>query len=253
MGCKLKILIALIAFITAQLQINPLLAKTPKSKPTIYFLAGQGADHRLFQKLELAETYKIEHINYTVPEKGMTMTDYAEELATQIDTTKPFILIGTSLGGMLTTEMNEFLSPEKTIIIASAKSRDELPFRYRFQKKFPIYKLVTPKMAWLGAFVMQPLVEPDRNKEKDTFKQMLKDKDPLFLDRTIEMIINWNRTSYSEDIVHIHGNKDHTIPIRNIKYDFLVDKGSHMMTLTKALEISHIIVSILNKSEKNKI
>ena len=253
MSTRFKLLSVFIIFITSLLQINELMANNNPAHPTIYFLAGQGADARLFKNIVLEETYKIEHINYTVPEKGMTMTEYATELSKQIDTTKPFILIGTSLGGMLATEMGDFLSPEKIIIIASAKSSAELPFRYRFQKKLPIYKLVTPKMAWLGAFVMQPLVEPDRRHEKETFKQMLKDKDPLFLSRTIHMIINWDRKSHAEDIIHIHGDKDHTIPHRNLKYDHLVKGGSHMMTLTRGAEMSAILSSILQNIEKNQI
>ncbi len=241
----LHIFIISVFSITIQIQNNYLLANSNSNNSTIYLLAGQGADHRLFKNLQFQENYKIQHINYTIPEKGMTMGAYAKELSKQIDTTQPFILIGTSLGGMLATEMTEFLNPEKVIIIASAKSSAELPFRYRFQKKIPIYKLVTPKMAWLGAFVMQPLVEPDRRKENETFKQMLKDKDPLFLSRTIHMIINWERTTHSEDIIHIHGNKDHTIPIRKVKYDHLIENGSHMMTLTRGEELSALIGGLL--------
>jgi len=243
---QLKVLFVFALCITFQMQYSSdLFANNNPDKPTVYFLAGQGADHRLFKKIELSEDYNFQHINYIVPEKGMSMAEYAKELAKQIDTSKPFVLIGTSLGGMLATEMNDFLSPEKTIIIASAKSSTELPFRYRFQKKVPIYKLVTPKMAWLGAFIAQPIVEPDRRHEKETFKQMLKDKDPLFLSRTIYMIMNWDRTTHAENIIHIHGNKDHTIPIRNLKCDYLIDKGSHMMTLTRGEELSALINEIL--------
>ncbi len=230
---------------TLILQNNDILANNNPDKPNIYFLAGQGADHRLFKKIALKEDYKIQHINYTVPEKGMTMSEYAIELSEQIDTTQPFILIGTSLGGMLATEMGDFLTPEKIIIIASAKKRSDLPFRYRFQKKVPIYKLVFPKLAWWGAFIMQPIVEPDRKQENETFKQMLKDLDPIFLHRTINMIINWERNSYAPNIIHIHGNKDRTIPIRNLEYDHLIENGSHMMTLTRGEELSLLLDKLL--------
>ena len=37
------------------------------------------------------------------------------------------------------------------------------------------------------------------------------------------MIVNWDRTRYSEQIIHIHGDKDHTIPIKNLEYDYLIE------------------------------
>jgi hypothetical protein len=46
-------------------------------------------------------------------------------------------------------------------------------------------------------------------------------------------------------LIHIHGTKDHTIPIKNIKADVVIADGSHMMTLTQAQLISEKINEIL--------
>ena len=215
------------------------------AKISVYLIPGQGADERLFSKLTLDERFKMKHIKYSTPVKHESMSGFAKRLAKQIDQTKPFILIGTSLGGMLATEMAFFLKPEQIILISSAKKRSELPFRYRFQHYIPVYKIVPPQLVKLGAKIFQPLVEPDRNKEKVIFKAMLNAKDPKFLSRTIRLIVNWNRTEHVENIIHIHGNKDSTIPIKNVKFDYSIEGGSHMMTLTRANEISSIIQSIL--------
>jgi pimeloyl-ACP methyl ester carboxylesterase len=218
----------------------------PKS---IYLISGQGADNRLFEKIKLDERFIIKHISYFTPTKGSTMESFAKELAKQIDTTQPFILIGTSLGGMLATEMNDFLNPELTVIISSAKNRNELPLRYRFQKQFPVYKIVPSPIVKMGAKILQPLVEPDRNKHMATFKAMLNAKDSKFLSRTVRMIVTWNRTDHSKNIIHIHGNKDNTIPIKNVQYDYLIQGGSHMMTLTRGEEINQLILQILTKQK----
>jgi len=211
----------------------------------IYLIPGQGSDYRLFKNLLIDNKYKIKYITYNVPGKNMTLHEYAKELALQIDTTEKFVLIGVSLGGMISTEMCEFLNPIKTIVISSAKNRNELPKRYKFQRKFPIYKIVPPHITKIGAKILQPIVEPDRNKEKETCKKMLNDKDPLFLKRTIKMIMEWDRIKYKPEIIHIHGNNDKTIPIRNVKYNYLVPDGSHMMVLTRGEEISNLIYEIL--------
>ena len=217
-------------------------------KPIVYLIPGQGADYRVFNNLKLDEEYEVRHIRYELPEKKMSLTEYAEQLSAQIDTCSRFILIGTSLGGMLAVEMSDFLNPEKVIIIASAKTRKELPGRYRFQKKLPIYKIVSGKMAKWGAQVLQPIVEYDRNQEKETFVQMLKDKDPQFLKRTIAMVMKWEREEYWEGVIHIHGEKDHTIPIKNVDCDYVIKDGSHLMTLTRGEEISNLINALLKDS-----
>ena len=146
---------------------------------------------------------------------------------------------------MLATEMTSFLAPKQTIILSSAKKRSELPFSLRIQRYLPFYKLFPPFLIKFGAKIMQPIVEPDRNKEKEIFKSMLNDKDPKFLSRTIGIIVNWNRENYSDKIIHIHGDKDHTLPIKNVNYNYLIKNGSHLMTLTRGNELSTLIQNII--------
>ena len=222
-------------------------AKSQEAKLTVYLIPGQGSDYRIFNNLDLGDNYDIKFIHHCIPEEGMSMLDYAKELSFQIDTTVPFVLIGVSIGGMLSVEISQLYKPEKVILISSAKCRIELPGRYRFQKCIPIYKLVSGKMSKKGALFLQPIVEPDRDNQKDVFIAMLNDKDPDFLKRTITMIMEWERIEYPEQIIHIHGDNDKTIPVRNVDYDFLVKDGSHMMVLTRGDEISKLVLDILQK------
>ncbi|MEN8116125.1 MAG: alpha/beta hydrolase [Bacteroidota bacterium] len=218
-----------------------------ESKPVVYLIPGQGADYREFKNLEIDSRFDTAYVHYFTPEKGLAIKDYAKALSKQIDTSRTFYLVGVSLGGMLATEMGDFLHPEKIILISSAKSRKELPGRYTFQQTIPVYKLVPPGVIKLGAKIMQPIVEPDRKHEKETCITMLRDKDPLFLKRTVKMIMEWERVNYRDDIAHIHGDNDHTIPARNVKYNHLVKNGSHMMVLTRGDEISVLINKILQE------
>ncbi|WP_320004605.1 hypothetical protein [Shiella aurantiaca] len=146
---------------------------------------------------------------------------------------------------MLCAELSEVLNPEKVIIISSAKNRQELPFCYTFQRIIPLYKLMPPRLLLGGAKMLQPLVEPDRNKNKATFQQMLGAKDPLYMKRSIGMIIRWERTLNSQKIIHIHGDNDHTLPIRRVRSDHVVPNGSHMITLTRFEEVKQILLKEL--------
>jgi len=215
------------------------------SKPVVYLIPGQGADARLYKNIHLDSLFEVRNIEYFTPEKEWDMSDFARQLAKQIDTTSRFSLVGVSLGGMLATEMADFLKPDTVVLVSSAKSRKELPFRYRVQKTIPVYKFVPGSIVKLGAKVLQPIVEPDRGKDAKTFKAMLRDKDPKFLKRTVKMILEWDRQEFDPRIVHIHGDLDKTIPARNVAFDYLVEDGSHMMVLTRGELISQLLNQIL--------
>ena len=213
-----------------------------QEKTNVYFVQGQGSDKRLFDSIHLSDQFEIHFVEYGAPERKWTMNDFAHSLVNQIDTTKPFILVGTSLGGMLCVEMAEFLHPEKTILISSAANRKELPFRYRFQRVIPIYMIVPGFVMKGSARILQPIVEPDRKVNKTTFKAMLKAKNAKYMRRTVKIIMRWKRTSNSGSFVRIHGENDHTIPIRNVKkVDYRIENGSHMITLTRGREISVLL------------
>ena len=217
-----------------------------QTKKIIYCFPGQGSDKRIFDSLTIDTAFEVKIIEYGTPDKGMTLRSFAKELSKQIDTNRKFILVGVSLGGMICSELSDILSPEKTIIISSAKNRTELPFRYKFQRVIPIYKIFPGSFLLAGAKMLQPIVEPDRKKNKKTFKNMLSDKNATYMKRTIGLIIKWDKVDETKKIYHIQGSKDHTLPVRNIKDpDYDVDGGSHMMTLTRAGEISDILNKIL--------
>jgi len=217
-------------------------------KMQLYLIPGQGSDYRIYKNLELdSNLFELHFIEWQIPEKNDNMKSFATTIAKQIDTTKPFSLIGVSLGGMIATEINDMYKAQKVIIVSSAKCRSELPFGYKMQKAFPVYKIIPKGFMKQSAFIVQPLFEPDRRLEKETCKAMLHDKDPVFVKRTVKLIMEWNRSEYDSTIVHIHGEDDNTIPIRNVNYTYKIAEGSHMMMLTKTNQINSLILKELLK------
>ena len=210
----------------------------------VYLFPGQGSDERVFSNIRLDSSFQKININYPVPEKGTSMKEYAANISKQIDTTEKFILIGLSFGGMICTELADILHPEKTIIISSAKCSSELPRRYTVMKKYPIYKLYPKRFVKWGAVMFQPTIEKDDKKNRAFFKDMVKKKDPQFMKQSFSMMINWDREKYSPNIIHIHGCDDHVLDIKNIKADYTVQGGTHLMTYMQGEEISKIIQNI---------
>ncbi|MEN8156857.1 MAG: alpha/beta hydrolase [Bacteroidota bacterium] len=217
----------------------------PKVGTIIYLFPGQGADYRQYREIEFPAGYDTVRISYPVPEKRENMREFALRFVPLIDQDAPFVLMGVSLGGMICTELADTLKAERVILISSAKSYKELPGRYNFSKRVAVNRIVPKGLTKAGARMLQGIVEPDRRYDKETFKDMLKRKDACYLKRTVDMIVHWERTEHHPAIVHIHGDADHTIPVKHVNYDYLVEEGSHMMVLTRAGEISGIIREIL--------
>jgi pimeloyl-ACP methyl ester carboxylesterase len=218
-----------------------------KETTTVYLFPGEGSDERIFSKITFDSSYRVVHVTLPTPERGAGMAEYAKVISTQIDTTQPFIFIGVSLGGMICCELADYMKPEKIIIISSAKSRKELPQRYRFQRIIPLNKIVPKKWVKSGARLLQPIVEPDRKLHAEIFNSMLASKNPDYYKRTVDLILNWKRNAANEEIIHIHGSNDHTLPLRHVKADYVIEGGSHMMTLTRGEEINTLLQSILAK------
>lgn len=215
----------------------------------VYLFPGQGSDERLFKHLRLPEGYDTTHVSYPVPDKGEDLKHYAMRFASLIDTAQPFVLLGVSLGGMICTELADTLDPEAVVLVSSAKTQHELPGRYTFMRRVPLDKIIPRGVVKASGRILQGIVEPDRKHDKETFKSMLREKDARYLKRTAQMIARWDRTIHSEKIVHIHGNNDHTIPVKNLEADYIVEGGSHMMMVTRAEEINAILEKILLNHE----
>ncbi len=232
----MKSLIIIFLFFTPMF----MLAQTQQEK-IIYLIPGQGSDGRLFKNINI-ENYETKNIEYSIPEKGETMTTYAERLSSQIDPTKKFSIVGVSLGGMLAIEMSKIMQPEEIVLIASAKTKNEIPSLYKFFNKIPIHRLLGGRFYKFWTILLQPLYEPMSKEDQKLWRSMMKRKDPKFMKRAVRCIIEWDNENYEGiKLLHIHGTKDKTLPIKNIHKPVIIENGTHVMTLTNGKEISKII------------
>jgi pimeloyl-ACP methyl ester carboxylesterase len=219
--------------------------ETDNSKePIIYLFPGLGADCRLFGRIDFP--FDTVHLELPVPGNKTDLHEYAMKFIPRIDPARPAILIGVSLGGMICSELADTLDPERVILISSAKHRNELPAKYRFQRYIPFNRIIPAKTTKNGALYFSPRVEPER-KQDSLFRKMLSAKDPQYLKRTVNMIINWKKRGYDKSIFHIHGDADSTLPIKNIDYTVLLNGGTHMMIYIRGNDISSLINRILTE------
>jgi len=214
--------------------------------PHLYLLPGQGGDQRLFEQLDLSDfEYTIINYSDTIPKKGESLPEYAKRIAVAIDTTRPFALVGVSFGGMLSVEISEQLSPEKVILISSAKNRTELAGKFELMRKVPFYKIIPGRMTIAMSHIGRPLFEPASCQNQSVFKNMIRAKSPKYMYRSVDMIVNWERTQNTYPIYHIHGTKDHTIPLKKVKNPEVLEGASHFAVYFRADEIMRFLKGVM--------
>lgn len=211
---------------------------------SIYFISGLGADRRVFRKLIFPENYKIIHLDWITPETNESLKSYASRLALNIDTSTPFYLVGLSFGGMLATEIAKKLKPIHTFLISSTPTFKELPLYYRMAGSISLEKLLPTGLLKNSNSIGLNFLGAKSDDERALLKQLIIDSDPYFMKWALTCILTWRNTERPLNMTHIHGSKDHILPIRyTAKPDYIIKGGGHFMVYGNAEEVSEIINS----------
>jgi len=209
-----------------------------------YFFSGLGADKKAFRQLQFPENVEPIFIDWIHPLNDEPIESYAKRISGVIDNSKPFILVGLSFGGIMATEVIEYVSPRKTILISSVTRRQELPFFFQFTRFLGIQKKIPFKSVQKGNAFVYWLFGIEKNNGKSLLDEILADTDPVFAEWAIRQMMIWKREITNTDIVRIHGDNDKMFPIRNFTPDYTVKDGGHFMVVDKAGEISMLMKKI---------
>lgn len=197
-------------------------------------MPGMAASPSIFERIQLPKaTFEMHFLEWLLPEKEETIEHYAQRVSENV-THENVILVGVSFGGILVQEMKQFLKVKKVIIISSVKSNVELPRRMKVAKSTKAYKLIPTKLfeniEGLAKFTFGSSIIKQRLK---LYEKFLAVRDKIYLDWSIEQIVNWKRTEVDPEVIHIHGDADEVFPIKYIKNAIPVKGGTHIMILTK--------------------
>ena len=205
----------------------------------LYIFSGLGADERIFQLLDFSG-FSTTFVKWIVPQDKETIEQYATRLLDQITTTKP-TLIGLSFGGLIAVEVAKQIDTEKVILIASAKTKNEIPFYYRFAGQLKIHRLLPTRLLKSSNFVTNWFFGTSSTFDKQLLKQILIESDPTFLKWAIDKVARWTNQTQTKNLFHIHGTSDRILPLSFLKCNYTIKNGGHLMTLNKADELNQIL------------
>lgn len=215
-----------------------------------YFISGLAADSRVFTHIQLPEGFDMQYIEWITPLKNEGLRAYAQRLARQIESDKPFALVGLSMGGMLATEIAKTLNPSVTILLSSVPLNAQLPGIFKLAYKIRLHKLV-PVSLLKSLSVLKRDFIPDSPEDKVLLKQIIKDSDSQFIRWAIQAILQWKNEELPPNYWHIHGSKDELLPLKNTQPTHIIQGGNHLMIMSKAEELNAILAQILQKYRDN--
>ena len=210
----------------------------------VFLVPGLGADYRAFKNLNF-EGYETVPISWIIPEKQDTLETYAQKLIEKYQVTAGSIVIGNSLGGMLTIEIAKKIKLDKAILISSIKTASEASKSFKWYRRIPLYKLVPAKIYTSSGFIIRFVMGKVSKQNHKLFIDMLRNTPPVFAKWAIGAILHWENQVVPKNVYHIHGDKDLVFSFKRIKDATILKGGTHIMILNRSTDINNWLKTIL--------
>jgi pimeloyl-ACP methyl ester carboxylesterase len=218
--------------------------------PTTYFIGGIATDAFLF-RYPLQVVPRSVYLPFPLHNPADTMESYVLKFLPLINTNEPFNLVANSMGGMMAMELCRHIHPLKVVLISSVKCRAEMPPWLRSLQHTGLHRLLQGSLfikgiEWGSGLVPEVQRIPGLRKG---VVAMARHNNPAFLEWCVNAIAHWKGPDdYRADIYHIHGTADRLFPYRRIRNAIPIQGGTHKMLLTRAAEVTKVVMKCLKSS-----
>lgn len=204
----------------------------------IIFFSGMGADQRAFQFLELGDVER-EYVTWIEPEDDETLRDYSARLVKDMEFYEDDVIIGLSMGGMVAQEVAAMHQVRKVILISSLRSGETLQPLFTAAQKLKLMRLVQKDLLKStivkGARIFLPL----NDKRLQVIVDMLDRFSGHYYKWAMNAVLHWQGADVNCPVYHVHGSKDEMFPLAQVKDAEIIEKGTHLMIVTKPREVSN--------------
>lgn len=210
---------------------------------SLFCIPGLGFTQALFQNLQL-DVEEIVYLDWIEPIGNEEIEAYAKRMGAGLSKAKyPVVLLGHSFGGIMSIEISKLYPVQKLILASSAKSRADIPLNLKLAKPLGIYHFFTKELCVKTLKYWGETYGYAKGEEQDLFKFMVGKQSNNYLQWALKTLSGWKSLDKpTSSFIHIHGDKDMTLPHSSIQEPFqMISGGTHMMIYNKAAEIQEII------------
>jgi pimeloyl-ACP methyl ester carboxylesterase len=211
----------------------------------IYSIPGVAADPRIFRNLRLP-VHELRHLELPLMEEDDTIRDQAMALRSSISEDVPHMILGMSMGGMIAQELASITSPHRVVIISSWKGPEEMPAPLKTMRGTHPERVLSEKLIDRILPFLFWQMGAESEDDRELIRSFVHTTPVEQIKRQIDASLNWDGpASPVKDLLHIHGDNDHLMPIGEIKDPIPVKEGGHIMVYNKAAEVSRAILDHL--------
>lgn len=208
----------------------------------IHLIPGLGADHRIFQRLLVDAPHRFAY-DHPRMAMGSSLHHFAAALAERIDSRRPHVLIGMSMGGMIAQELALMTRPRGTFLISTWKGPQEMPLPIRSLRGTHPERLVNKALLRRIMPMVRWQMGVQGEEETALLDHLLKDATIEQLKVQVAAVLAWEGPSKPvTDMVHIHGDSDRLMPLSLIRDAEVVRGGTHFMVYSRAAAVEAILL-----------
>jgi pimeloyl-ACP methyl ester carboxylesterase len=205
-----------------------------RSAGRVILIPGMGADHRLFDGLQLSghDAVRTDWIPHRATD---TIQAYAARFAAHYAITSNDTLIGVSMGGIIAGTITQMVAPRRLIRISSCTNIQQLS---------PMISAVS-SLGRIAPFELARLLPQGLlPQHRQLALAMFDEQDMAFIRWACSAIMQWPGVPDRPEDEVIHGSAERVFPLRRqTRVDVVVPGGGHLMVMDRAAEVERAILA----------
>jgi pimeloyl-ACP methyl ester carboxylesterase len=211
-----------------------------------YLIPGMGADKRLFQHFNLTNG-KVHHLDWIPHGGSKNLAEYATLMAERI-TTEKNVVVGSSMGGMVTVEIAKIIQPKGAVLVSAPSGRHEFPQVLKNLNALRLHRALTPKLVLRISTLADLFMGFKTDEQRAMFYDMLRGNGEDFLHFAISAVLEWkNTTPPGVPFIQILGTHDRLFKQHKIPNAIMLEGSGHFTAFERGKEVSEIIVKWAEK------
>lgn len=223
------------------------------NKIPVYFIPGLAANPLIFEKISLdPDIFTSNYLDWEEPLATETIENYTKRFIKKIKDENP-VIIGVSFGGIIAQEISKQIKTRKIIIISSVKNELEYPTSFRLAKKLKLYYLFPTNSVDFFQNCTKKIVSSKKIQQRILmYEKYLTMRSKNYLNWSIKKILLWENKNPVNNLVHIHGTKDHIFPFQKIKNAIFLPNATHALILLQYKWLNKNLPEIILKNNDEK-
>jgi pimeloyl-ACP methyl ester carboxylesterase len=206
-----------------------------------YLIPGMGADKRLFQRFHLPNG-KVHHLDWIAHGESKNLREYAGLMAQRIQTENN-IIVGSSMGGMVTVEISKQIKPMGAVLVSAPTGRHEFPRSLKSLRALKLHRALNAKQIMRISKLCDLFMGFKTEEQRTMFYDMLSSNGSEFLHFSVGAVLEWeNTTPPPVPFIQILGSQDKLFSHKKIRNAHVIDGSGHFTAFEKGADVSEIIV-----------